>query len=130
MSQMFGTPLRVAMKASGGLRQIQGMLFLKKVSSGSLSLNRSERVPPLVPRTLLFPFILIIMANATAPPPAIEKEERVVFTIQRRGHGWYSFETLPQTGLKIRALDCRSDRRAISRARKILRDPRAFVTVV
>ena len=52
-------------------------------------------------------------------------------TIKKIGNGWYSFKELDQTQryIKIDALNCGTDRRAINQARKIIGDPKAQIVV-
>lgn len=51
--------------------------------------------------------------------------------IVRLGNGWYGFKKLNQSQMyiKINALKCSSDRKAINQARMILRDKKAIVEI-
>ncbi|MDP8292331.1 MAG: hypothetical protein P9M04_00785 [Candidatus Orphnella occulta] len=52
-------------------------------------------------------------------------------TIEYLGNGWYNFESLPQENryIKINALNCGTDRKAINTARKILGNKQAIITI-
>jgi hypothetical protein len=54
-----------------------------------------------------------------------------LMTVKRLGNGWYDFASLPQGGryIKIHALHCGTDRKAINQARKILRDRKAKIVI-
>lgn len=47
------------------------------------------------------------------------------------GHGWYDFTKLDQSNnyIKIDALNCQTDRKAINRARKIIKDKKAQILI-
>ena len=51
------------------------------------------------------------------------------YQITRLTNGWYSFCDLPQGYIKINALNCGTDRKAINRARKILGDKQAPISI-
>lgn len=46
-------------------------------------------------------------------------------------NGWYDFSKLDQSNnyIKIDALNCQTDRKAINRARKIIKDKKAIITI-
>ena len=46
-------------------------------------------------------------------------------------NGWYDFTKLNQSNnyIKIDALNCETDRKAINRARKIINDKKAIITI-
>ena len=46
-------------------------------------------------------------------------------------NGWYDFSKLDQSNnyIKIHALNCQTDRKAIYRARKIIKDKKAIITI-
>jgi multisubunit Na+/H+ antiporter MnhE subunit len=46
-------------------------------------------------------------------------------------NGWYDFSKLDQSNnyIKIHALNCQTDRKAINRARKIIKDKKAIITI-
>ena len=52
--------------------------------------------------------------------------------IKRMVAGWYSFTELDQSQnyIKIEALNCGTDRKAIKQARRIVGDPKAEIEVV
>jgi len=47
------------------------------------------------------------------------------------GHGWYDFTKLDQSNnyFKISALNCMTDKKAINRARKIINNKKAIITI-
>ena len=47
------------------------------------------------------------------------------------GNGWYDFSSLPQdhSYIKVHALKCKTDRKAINTARKIIGDKKAKITI-
>tara|TARA_B000000532_G_scaffold35169_1_gene24683 strand:+ start:3888 stop:4067 length:180 start_codon:yes stop_codon:yes gene_type:complete len=55
----------------------------------------------------------------------------MTYTITKFQNDWYSFNELPQEGnyIKIDALRCSTDRKAINRARKILGNKKAIIKI-
>ena len=58
----------------------------------------------------------------------MEKE----YKITSYNNGWYNFEDLPQEHnyIKICNLCCSTDRKAINRARKIIGNKKAIITII
>lgn len=58
-------------------------------------------------------------------------EKIMTYTIIKLNDNWYSFNQLPQDNnyIKIDALRCQTDRKAINRARKILGNKKAIIKV-
>ena len=55
----------------------------------------------------------------------------MTYTIIKLSDNWYSFNQLPQNNnyIKIDALRCLTDRKAINRARKILGNKKAIIKI-
>ena len=58
-------------------------------------------------------------------------EKIMTYTIIKLNDNWYSFNQLPQDNnyIKIDALRCQTDRKAINRARKILGNKKAIIKI-
>ena len=58
-------------------------------------------------------------------------EKIMTYTIIKLNDNWYSFNQLPQDNnyIKIDALRCQTDRKAINRARKILGNKKAIIQI-
>ena len=58
-------------------------------------------------------------------------EKIMTYTIIKLNDNWYSFNQLPQDNnyIKIDALRCQTDRKAINRARKILGNKKAIMKI-
>lgn len=56
----------------------------------------------------------------------------MIYTIRRLGNGWYGFKELPQEGkyIKVEALNCGTDQKAINRARRVLGWPGANIQIL
>jgi hypothetical protein len=55
----------------------------------------------------------------------------MTYSVRSYGSGWYEFNEIPQENryIKIEALNCGTDRKAINTARKILGDKNAQIEI-